>query len=113
MRDPHDYPRLVTGDAIEALAARFNLPIGPNDQDWEYTAADPSRLREFLEALEGDDLTDAERFTLSEMVMQCFEDSLPLDEPRPTPPEWRRFEALLRARPKLHAFALCYWSTLE
>jgi hypothetical protein len=42
--DPHRYPRPVTPEAIEALAARFNLQIGPNDQDWDYTSADASPL---------------------------------------------------------------------
>jgi hypothetical protein len=113
MTDPHRYPRPVTGEAMNRLSARFGLPRGPYDQDWEYTSADASRLGEFIDALEGDDLTDAERFTLSEIVMESFNDLMSMDETRAEPANWGRFTALLRARPKLHAFALCYWSALE
>jgi hypothetical protein len=113
MNDPHRYARPVTGEAIERLSARFGLPCGPYDQDWEYTSADASRLSEFIEALEGDDLTDAERFTLSEIVMESFNDLLSIDGTHAEPANWDRFTALLRARPKLHAFALCYWSVLD
>lgn len=113
MTDPDRYPRPVTAEAIASLSARFALPHEWYDQDWEYTSADPSRLPEFLNALEGNDLTDAERFTLSEIVMESFNDVMSMDEARAKPAEWDRFAALLRARPKLHAFALCYWSDLE
>jgi hypothetical protein len=113
MTDPFRYPRPVTAEAMESLAARFDLPLGRDDQDWEYTSADASRLTEFIEVLEGDELNDAERFTLSEIVMESFNDLMSMDEARAEPTHWGRFAALLRARPKLHAFALCYWSALD
>ena len=99
------------GDAIESLAARFGLPIEPWMQDWEYLVADAGRLGEFLAALEAD-LTDDERFTLGQIVMESFEDICA--EPRDVEgsAEWRRFVAVLRGRPTLHAYTLCYWSAL-
>jgi hypothetical protein len=79
-------------------------------QDWEYDVADPSRLAEFLGALDGE-LTDDERFTLSETVMQCFDmlarDGIDVGATE----QWRRFVGLLQFRPALHAFTLCYWSS--
>jgi hypothetical protein len=110
MDDFHRYPRPITSEAIAALSARFDLPVGPDDQDWEYTCAEASRLPGFLKALECDDLTDPERFTLSEIVMQCFEDLLSAGDPTAKPPDWDRFATLLIARPELHAFTLRYWS---
>jgi len=47
--------------------------------------------------------------------MQCFEDLA--DEQGAIAlgrsDEWRRFVALLRLRPELHARTLCYWASLE
>lgn len=112
MAVPEKYWRCPTRAAIDALAARFAIPIDPSDQSWEYTAADPSRLEEFLVTLEGDALTDDERFTLSETVMQCFED-LVREEDVAASEAWHRFVRLLRARPALHAHTLCYWASLD
>jgi hypothetical protein len=100
------------GDAIESLSARFGLLFDESMQDWEYQVADASRLGEFLAALEGDDLTDNERFTLGQIVMRCFEDLCGEGRDVPGSGEWQRFVTLLRARPALHAFTLCYWSAL-
>ena len=110
MSVPERYWRFPTEAAIEALAARFGLRAEPwMLGDWEHLVGDPGRIGEFLAALEADDLSDDERFALSEVVMQSFEDG---DDARDVSamPEWQRFVSLLRARPKLHAFTLCYWS---
>ncbi|MFI5379864.1 MAG: hypothetical protein ACHRHE_11240 [Tepidisphaerales bacterium] len=111
---PERYWRFRTKAATDALATRFGLPNEPNMQDWPWEVADFSRLPELLAALEGGDLTDDERFTLSETVMQCFENLA--DEGRAVSDisnmdEWQRFVLLLRARPALHAHTLCYWSS--
>ncbi len=91
------------------------MPNDPRSQDWEYEVADASRLAEFVRALEEEDFTDDERFTLSETVMQCFEDLA--DEQGAAAlgrsDEWLRFVALLRRRPELHAHTLFYWASLE
>jgi len=72
MSVPERYWRFLTRAAINALSARFNLPNEPPMQDWEYEVADATRDFGVLAALEGNDLTDDERFTLSETVMQCL-----------------------------------------
>lgn len=110
MNVPQRYCRFPTAEAIDSLVARFALRNEPNMQDWEYEVADPDRLAEFLAALERDDLTDDERFTLSEIVMQCFEELSDDTHDVSRMEEWQRFVAMLRARPTLHAFTLCYWS---
>ena len=97
---------------VESLSARFGLPNEPWMQDWEYLVADASRLGEFLAALEGDDLSDDERFTLGQVVMQCFDDLCGDPQNVAASAEWQRFVALLRRRPTLHAFTLCYWAAL-
>ena len=72
MAVPERYWRFQTREAMDALATRFGFQDEPWMEDWEYQVADASRLDEFLIALEAGELTDDERFTLSETVMQCF-----------------------------------------
>ncbi|MCP5384447.1 MAG: hypothetical protein H6913_07510 [Altererythrobacter sp.] len=43
-------------------------------QDWEFEVADANRIDEFLSAYQSQELTDDERFTLMEMIIQSFED---------------------------------------
>jgi hypothetical protein len=63
-------------------------------------------------ALEGNELTDDERFTLSQTVMQCFDDLAAEGRDVADMNEWQRFVRLLRARPEL-PYTLCYWSALD
>ncbi len=113
MTVPERYWRFPTRAAIDSLSARFGLRNEPHMQDWEYEVADAARLAEFLDALEGEDLTEDERFTLSETVMQCFEDLAAEGRAVSEMDEWLRFVSLLRARPKLHAYTLYYWSSFD
>lgn len=113
MTVPERYRRHPTRAAIDSLAKRFALPNEPHMQDWEYVVADRTRLPELLQALEREELTDDERFTLSETVMQCFEDLPEEGRQLDQTDEWKRFAVLLRARPRLHAHTLCYWSALD
>jgi len=104
------YRRYPTRAALDSLSARFGLRNEPGMQDWEYEVADAARTEEFLRALETEHLTDDERFTLSETVMECFEDLARAGTDLSTSPQWHRFGRLLRARPSLHAQTLCYWA---
>jgi hypothetical protein len=102
--------RYGTKEALDSLVARFSLPPpGPFTQDWEWEFADPSRLEELLFILEREVLTDDERFMLSQMVMECF-DRIDTKSAVDDGDQWKRFVALLRLRPALHAYALYYWS---
>ena len=112
MEPPKHYWRVPTREAIDSLAARFGLRNEPEMQGWEYEVADASRLPEFLAAMEGE-LTDDERFTLSLTVMESFEDWARAGAQVATSDEWRRFVAILRARPSLYAYTLWSWSSPE
>jgi hypothetical protein len=80
MSEPHvsELPRHLcrypTAAAIASLAARFNLPNEPNMQDWEHEVSDHKRLAEFLEAYESGSLTEDERFTLMETIVDSVEE---------------------------------------
>jgi hypothetical protein len=113
MAVPERYWRFPTRAAIDSLSARFGFQNESWMQDWEYQVADASRLEEFLVALEGDELTDDERFTLSQTVMQCFDDLAAEGQDVAATNAWQRFVRLLRSRPDLHPYTLCYWSALD
>ncbi len=74
MTVPEHLWRFPTADARASLAARFGVPNEPHIQDWEWEVADPARIDEYISAYVDAGLTDDERFTLMETVIQAFED---------------------------------------
>ncbi len=82
-------------------------------QDWQWEVADAARIDEFLSAYESGDLSDDERFTLMETILQSFED-LQLFEDRPDPDSrWQRVLEILDQNIDLHAHSVWYWSVLD
>ena len=101
--------------ARQSLAARFGLPYDDNMQDWEWQVADPSRFQEFLEAYRHAGLSDTERGSLMELLIQCVEDLLAADscQPPESLPEWQAVAELLREHPSRYTATVEYWSCLE
>jgi len=97
-----------TTTARQALAERFGLPYGDDMQDWEWEVADAKRFQELLAAYDTPPLTDAERYSLMEMLVQCVED-LAVDGEGEN--AWTAIEHRLRSRP-LHRTTIEYWSCL-
>lgn len=60
--------------ARRSLAATFDLPYSDDMQDWEWEVADATRFEEFLDVFRTGDLSDDERFSLMEVLVQCAED---------------------------------------
>lgn len=110
MSIPEHLWRFPTAEAIDRLARRFGLPNTPDMQDWEWQVADPDRIDEFLAAYEHGGLSDDERFTLMEMLLQSFED---LGEALASDPRWPRTLEILDRNLDLHAYTILYWSDLE
>jgi hypothetical protein len=79
-------------------------------QDWEWEVADPKRIDEFLRAYEGGELSDDERFTLMETILQSFED---LSRTLEADKRWLQVLALLEANIQLHIYTVWYWADLE
>lgn len=107
---PEHLWRFPTREAIDSLAKRFGLRNVPGMQDWEWQVADPARLDEFLGAYLSGGLSDDERFTLMETLLQCFEQThqdLDSDE------RWSRVMAALDAGIELHASTVWYWSCVD
>ncbi|MEJ5151784.1 hypothetical protein WH265_14810 [Comamonas sp. MYb396] len=95
--------------AREALATRFGLPFHYSMQDWEWEVADVKRFDEFFEAYRAEGVTDAERYSLMEILIQCVEE-MPLSL---FDSAWQRIELSLLARPEIHASTISYWACLE
>lgn len=108
MQEPRSFP---TTAARESLARRFGLPFSPDMQDWEWDVADAQRIQEFTAAYRDcPDLTNAERFSLMEMMVQCLDDLQ--DDPQ-AERSWDSIAPLLLANWELHAGTVAYWSCTD
>ena len=107
---PEHLWRFPTREAIDSLAKRFGLPNTPRMQDWEWEVADLARLDEFLDDYLSGELSDDERFTIMETMLQCFEESdrdLELDR------LWTQVLSSLDTHIELHAYTVWHWSCVD
>ncbi|MDR7271241.1 hypothetical protein J2X20_003909 [Pelomonas saccharophila] len=95
---------LPSSAARQSLAQRLGLPYADTMQDWEWEVASPDRFEDFLRAYRTADLSDDERVSLMEMLIQCVEDM------QASPTAWGAIEPLLRAHPDLHGASVLYWA---
>src|SRR5262245_12464236 len=111
---PDQLQRYPTRAGRDALAARLGLTVDPFSQDWEWEVADPEHFVQWLAVYQREPLTDAERFSLMEMLVQCVEDIARDDGSQQVEAlaEWPVVAALLLANPRLHASTVAYWSVL-
>lgn len=110
---PQHLARYPTKVGREVLAARLGMTTDTISQDWEWAVAAPEHFQRWLAVYQDVPLTDDERFSLMEMLIQCVEDKAPVYGPREQVEElseWQAVAALLRACPRLHASTICYWS---
>lgn len=86
----------------------LGLPISGNEQDWEIELADPTRVAEWLETLQGGNLGLELRSALALLVSHSLFD--------PTAPELtsrpllQHFRAILHLDPEVRARLISYWS---
>ena len=102
--------RCPTSAAIDKLAETFSLPNTSAMQDWEWQVADSGRIEEFLNEYKKQSITDDERFTLLEILLQSFEETetdLNKNE------LWQEMLGLAKQNHKLHAHTIWYWSDFE
>jgi hypothetical protein len=110
---PDNLKRYPTKAGRETLAKRLGLTIGDYSQDWEWEVAGPEHFEPWVEVYRNAALSDDERFSLMEMLVQCAEDMSPADGPQELVedfPAWQVVASLLRERPQLHASTIVYWS---
>ena len=113
MGAPKHIWRFPTREAIDKLAMRFGLPNDPGMQDWEYQVADEKRIDEFLAAYETGGLSDDERFTLMETIIESFEDVAHMGGDLSSDSRWQHTLDLLDRNIALHAHSVWYWSCPE
>ncbi len=110
MSVPEHLWRFPTADAIASLATLLDVPHHSSMQDWEWEIADPSRIDEYLSLYRESGLTDDERFTLMETVLQAFE-NLPCDLSSDS--RWTDVLDILDRNIDLHAYSVWYWADTE
>lgn len=113
MSAPSHILRYPTREAIQRLAARFSLPIDPYSQDWEYEVADPDRIDEFLAAYESGDLSEDEKFTLMQTILESFEEMAHGGGDLSSDARLQRTLAIIEENLPLHAYSIWYWSCPE
>lgn len=102
--------RHPTKEAIEKLANTFSLPNHSGMQDWEYEVADPNRILEFFSEYKNGKLTDDEKFTLLEVLLQSFEESeIELNESK----TWLELLKLIQLNFRIHKYSIWYWSVYD
>lgn len=112
MSVPEHLWRFPTREAQGRLARRFELPDDPRMQDWEWQVADARRIDEFLSAYEQPELSDDERFSLMEILIQSFDD-LASQTRLDVEPRWQRVLVLLEERIELHVHTVWYWACVD
>jgi hypothetical protein len=114
VKDLMDIPkhllRFPTAEARTRLSERLQLPYDSSMQDWEWEIADPKRIRVFLDLYEAGDLSEDERFSLMEIIIQSAEESADaLLESK----EWKRALHLLGENIAVHIHSVWYWAVPE
>jgi hypothetical protein len=79
-------------------------------QDWEWEVADPDRVSEFVAAYNDGSLSDDERFTLMETIIQSFAET---NQPLESNPEWQHVLSTIEQNISLHIYSVWYWSHLD
>jgi len=106
---PEHLWRFWTKDSMENLAAKFQIPYDSSDQDWPWQVSDPNRLNEFIASYKNDGLTDDEKFTLMDLILQSFED-LESIEDLPKNSLWKEVYKFLDQNIDLHIYTVWYWA---
>lgn len=103
-------PEFRCGGNWPELAALFNYPIDPNDQDWTYTIVEPDRIDEYIAAYNTTVQNPDTKFSLMEMIIQSVE-----DQPTATLryKKWQVVRSLLIEDFTLHEYTIYYWGSWE
>ncbi|WP_284620776.1 hypothetical protein [Aquabacterium humicola] len=99
--------RFPSSDSRVALAKRLGLPYSSEMQDWEWEVADRDRFDEFIACYDAAELTEGERFSLMEILVQCVED---LHHTPGFALARQQLEQRLSARMTLHRPTVQYWA---
>lgn len=88
----------------------------PDNQDWEWQVSKPQCFGEWLTVYKSDSISDDERFSLMEMLIDCVEWLASEELARQDVEsllEWQEVTELLLANPRLHASTIEYWAVFD
>ena len=111
--DLHHLWRYPTVASMNALAERLHLPPPPLEYDWRLAVADPARIDEFVALYENGGLTDDERFTLMEVVLNSIIDAVDTDTSILKSDIWQKILTLLEQNIEIHIYSVWYYSDVE
>ncbi|MFK8013468.1 MAG: hypothetical protein AB8B80_15625 [Marinicellaceae bacterium] len=106
---PEHLWRFWTKDSMESLAEKFQLPYDISDQDWPWQVSDSTRLTEFIKSYKHDGLTDDEKFTLMDLILQSFEDLDSVEDLQENK-RWLEINEILNQNIELHIYTVWYWA---
>lgn len=110
MEIPERLWRFSMSDAQDKLAARFDLPNEEWMQDWEYIVSDFARIDEFMAAYSSGELSDDEKFSLMELIIDSFWISGGIETNRSL---WIQVLGFIENNIELHFYSVCYWASLD
>lgn len=103
--------RCNTSEAMHALAKQLDLPSPPLAYDWHYAVADPARIEDFVVAYENLSLSDDEKFTLMEVILNSVIDAA--DKTILESHIWENILILIENNIELHIYSVWYYSSVE
>lgn len=103
-------PRYWTAASLARLSVLLDLPLDQYSQDWPWEVADPERIDELLGLYQSGGLDEDERFTLMDMIIQCFED---LGDSLENDSRWQATLAMIESHIDLHAHSVWYWACFD
>ncbi|MBI3728230.1 MAG: hypothetical protein HY254_07840 [Burkholderiales bacterium] len=103
--------RCPTSEAMHALAKQLDLPPTPLAYEWHYAVADPARIEDFVVAYENLSLSDDERFTLMEVILNSVIDAA--DTTILEGHVWENILILIENNIALHIYSVWYYSSAE
>lgn len=102
------YWRWPTYKSIQKLASLLGLPYSEFMQDWEWEVADPNRIQEYFGLYDQGHMSDDDKFTLMETIIQAHEDKYV--NTGLLPKSWQQVKKRILSNPKLHVKSVMYWA---
>ena len=103
--------RCPTSEAMHALAKQLGLAPPPLAYDWHHAVADSARIEDFVVAYENLSLSDDEKFTLMEVILNSVIDAA--DETILESHLWKNILLLIENNIALHIYSVWYYSSVE
>jgi len=103
--------RCPTSESMLALAKQLDLPPLPLAYDWHYAVADPARIAEFVAVYENPSLSEDEKFTLMEVILNSVIDAA--DATILESHLWENIVRLIENNIELHIYSVWYYASVE